>query len=128
MPFVRISVSHDHSAEGIAAIADAVHDAMTGTIDIPAADRFQIVTKHAEGELIWDRTYLGVQRSDSAVLVHITLSKGRDDDKKRALYAKIVENLAAAHVRREDVFIVLTENSRVDWSFGNGIAQYVPGN
>jgi hypothetical protein len=30
-------------------------------------------------------------------------------------------------VRREDIFIVLTEVPRVNWSFGNGIAQYVPG-
>jgi hypothetical protein len=30
-------------------------------------------------------------------------------------------------LRAEDVLIVLTENDPVDWSFGNGIAQYAPG-
>jgi hypothetical protein len=28
-------------------------------------------------------------------------------------------------VRREDVTIVLVENTRENWSFGNGVAQYV---
>jgi hypothetical protein len=29
--------------------------------------------------------------------------------------------------REENVFIVLNENDLPDWSFGNGIAQYMPG-
>lgn len=128
MPFVRISVSSDHDADAMRAISDAVHEAMVATIGIPAEDRFQVVTKHGEGEMVWDRSFLGVQRSGSAVFVHITLSAGRDDTKKRALYARIVANVtAASRVRPEDVLIVLSENTRVDWSFGNGIAQYVPG-
>jgi 4-oxalocrotonate tautomerase len=128
VPFVRISASSDHAADALRAIADAVHEAMVDTIGIPAADRFQVVTKHAEGEMIWDRTYLDVQRSNSAVFVHITLSVGRDDATKRALYARIVANVTSrTNVCAGDVLIVLSENTRVDWSFGNGIAQYVPG-
>ena len=60
--------------------------------------------------------------------VQVFLSVGRDDAKKRALYAAIARNLAAKPgLRKEDVMIALVENTRVDWSFGNGIAQYVPG-
>ena len=29
-------------------------------------------------------------------------------------------------MRREDVQVVITPNERPDWSFGNGIASYVP--
>jgi 4-oxalocrotonate tautomerase len=100
---------------------------LTQTIDVPAADRFQVITRHEPHEMIWDRSFLGVERSDCAVFVHITISAGRDDDKKRSLYHAIVQNLSAdARVRPEDVFIVLNEVSRSNWSFGNGIAEYAP--
>jgi hypothetical protein len=32
---------------------------------------------------------------------------------------------ATGLVRREDLLIVLHENDTADWSFGNGVAQYV---
>jgi 4-oxalocrotonate tautomerase len=125
MPFVRLFLSAVYDDEQVRAVADGVHDAMTQTIDVPAADRFQVVTRHEPGEMIWDRSFLGIERSDRAVFVHITISFGRDDDKKRSLYRAIVHNLSAnAHVRPEDVLIVVTEVTRSNWSFGNGIAQY----
>lgn len=128
MPFVRIFVSPGFDEAQARAVADGVHAAMTQTIDVPAADRFQVVTRHEPDEMIWDRSFLGVERSDQAVFVHITLATGRDDEKKRSLYRAIVQNLSAtARVRPEDVLIVLSEVSRSNWSFGNGIAQYTPG-
>jgi 4-oxalocrotonate tautomerase len=43
---------------------------------------------------------------------------------KRALYAEIAARLHAdPGMRKEDVFIVLTETKAENWSFGNGIAQ-----
>jgi len=128
MPYVQISVSDNHDSVAIRGIADGVHAAMVATIDIPAADRFQAVTKHGPDAMFWDRGYLGVERSDRAVFVHITLAAGRDDAKKRRLYAAIAAEVTArAGIRPEDILIVLSEVARVDWSFGNGIAQYVPG-
>ena len=45
---------------------------------------------------------------------------------KKAFYRGTVELLSAhAQVRPEDVLIGLTENDLIDWSFGNGVAQYV---
>jgi hypothetical protein len=56
------------------------------------------------------------------------LSAGRSDAIKRSLYAAIAGNLAAnPGLRPQDAMITLVENTRVDWSFGNGVAQYVPG-
>ena len=58
--------------------------------------------------------------------VEITLRRGRPVEKKQALYREIAERMAATGlVRREDVLIVLHENETADWSFGNGVAQYV---
>ncbi len=127
MPFVRIDVSPGFDEAAARAVADGVHAAMVETIDVPDADRFQVVTRHAPGEMVWDRAFLGVERSERAVFVQITLAAGRDDDKKRALYRSVARNLAArAGVRPADVFIVLTETTRANWSFGDGLAQYAP--
>jgi hypothetical protein len=45
---------------------------------------------------------------------------------KQALYREIAERMGATGlVRAEDLLIVLQENDTADWSFGNGLAQYV---
>jgi phenylpyruvate tautomerase PptA (4-oxalocrotonate tautomerase family) len=125
MPLVRIDVRKGKPAAYRAAIADGVHRAMVETINVPAADRFQIVTEHAADGLVYDPSYLGVARTDDVVFVQITLNAGRTLEMKRALYARIVELLAAAPgVRREDVLVSLVEVAKENWSFGNGIAQY----
>lgn len=127
MPFVRIESSEAYDALTLDRIGDGVHDAMVATIDVPQADRFQVITTRTSGEMRWDRTFLDVARSDRAVFIEITLATGRDLSKKRALYERIVENLErAARVRPQDVLIVLVETARENWSFGNGVAHYAP--
>ena len=45
---------------------------------------------------------------------------------KRALYRDIVANLGRdPRLRPQDMLIMLVENDLVDWSFGNGDAQYL---
>ena len=128
MPLVRISVPADRDTAYRAKVATAVHRAMVDTIDVPVADRFQVVTSHAPEDLIFDPSYLGVSRSPGFMAIHITLRRGRTPDKKRALYRAIADNIRdAAGARVEDVMIVLSENDAGDWSFGGGVAQYLPG-
>jgi phenylpyruvate tautomerase PptA (4-oxalocrotonate tautomerase family) len=125
MPPVRISLSAASSAERRRAIGESVHDAMVETIGIPADDRFQVVTEHAETTLVADPHFLGIERHDP-VFVNITLRAGRTVEQKKALYARIVALAAErAGVRPADVLIALVENQLADWSFGNGVAQYV---
>jgi 4-oxalocrotonate tautomerase len=128
MPLVRISIPEGRDKDFATAVGEGIHDAMVATIDIPADDHFQVITEHDKSLLVADPHYLGINRSDGAILVQITLRRGRSDDKKRALYRTIVENLQArAGLRKEDVLVTLTENEPIDWSFGNGVAQYAPG-
>jgi 4-oxalocrotonate tautomerase len=128
MPLIRISLRAGQPPERRRAIADAVHQALIETVDVPADDRFQIVTEHAADALIYDRNYLGVARSDDIVMIQIALRRGRPVAVKQALYRRLAERLGdAAGVRPEDVFVTLVENDLADWSFGNGVAQYVKG-
>jgi 4-oxalocrotonate tautomerase len=125
MPLVRISMNAGRGDAARAAVSDAVHQAMVDTIKVPADDKFQIITEHAAGQVIYDASYLGIRRTDGIVVVQITLNAGRTVEMKKALYARMAELLQEkAGVRREDVVISLVEAPRENWSFGNGLAPY----
>lgn len=125
MPLVRISLREGKSSVYGRAIGDGVHRAMVETINVPALDRFQIISEHSPGNLIYDPTYLDIERTDDVVFVQITLNAGRSTEQKRALYARMTEVLAEnPGVRPQDVLISLVEVARENWSFGNGEAQY----
>jgi 4-oxalocrotonate tautomerase len=124
MPLVRIDMKQGRSAAEGAAIGDAVHRAMVETINVPAKDRFQVISRHPADAVVYDSNYLDVARGDGIVFMQITLNSGRTVEMKKALYARIAELLAAQGVRREDVFVSLGEVPKENWSFGNGVAQY----
>jgi phenylpyruvate tautomerase PptA (4-oxalocrotonate tautomerase family) len=56
----------------------------------------------------------------------IALRAGRSDEQKKTLYARIAE-LAGKHANTEprNVFVAIHENQFADWSFGNGVGQYL---
>lgn len=125
MPFVRISLREGTSPAYRRAVADGVYEAMLATINVPAGDRFQVVTEYPADGLIYDPGYLGIRRTDGVVFIQVTLNQGRSLALKKAFYARIAENLAKSPgLRKEDVFVNLVEVPKENWSFGNGIAQY----
>ncbi len=125
MPLVRIDLAASFGQPARQAIADSVHQAMVETVNIPADDRFQVLTAHPSSELIADLHYLGIQRSAALVFVQITLNQGRSVAQKRALYARIAELLAtSANVDPANILINLIEVPKENWSFGLGQAQY----
>jgi len=97
------------------------------TYKVPVDDRFQVINQYDEDTLIFDSGYLGIQRSDNVVIIHILASNWRDTAAKQALYSAVADKLSAtAGVRPEDVQVFISNNSKEDWSFGKGIASYVP--
>jgi 4-oxalocrotonate tautomerase len=126
MPLVRISVSDQVAVERRKQLPLAVYDAMRSSIAIPEGDLFVTLTAHADGELVVDPTFMGVQRSKDFVLIHITLRRGRTTEVKQALYQEIARLLQErAQIASDDVMVVLSENDSPDWSFGKGEAQFV---
>jgi 4-oxalocrotonate tautomerase len=126
MPLVRISLVKGKSPEYRRKVGDAIHRALVETIDVPPLDRFQLLTEHEPGDLVYDPGYLGIARTNDIVIVQLTISTGRTLEKKRALFRRIADNLAALGLRREDVWVNLVEVATENWSFGNGIASYAP--
>jgi phenylpyruvate tautomerase PptA (4-oxalocrotonate tautomerase family) len=125
MPLVRISLRAGKSEEYKKALADGVHQALVEGAGAPVQDRFQIITEHPAGGLIYDPTYLGIQRTDDIVTVQITLSTGRKLAQKRKLIKRMAEILAEKPGQRpQDLMVSLVEVAWENWSFGNGEAQY----
>jgi len=126
MPLVRIDLVKGKPAEFRRTLGEVVYKAMTDIIAVPEDDKFQIITEHAPEELNYAPSYLGIEHSPDLVLIQITLSVGRTVQAKQAFYKEIAEQLhARLGIRKEDVFINLVETAKENWSFGNGIAQYV---
>ncbi|WP_116138909.1 tautomerase family protein [Trinickia diaoshuihuensis] len=127
MPLARISLPSGRTAQYKKALADGVLRALVETFNVPKDDQFMVLTEHAPEDLIYNRTYLGIERGDGFVMIQLTVSNTRPLEKKRALYRRIVELLSEnPGIRKEDVFINLVEVLPENWSFGNGEAQYVP--
>lgn len=126
MPLVRIDLRRGKPREYRQALADGVYEAMREAIGIPENDRFILLSQHDADDLSYDRHYLGIERSDDFVTIQIALRRGRSVEAKQALYRSITEHLARSPgVRPADVLITLVENGPEDWSFGDGVAQYV---
>jgi phenylpyruvate tautomerase PptA (4-oxalocrotonate tautomerase family) len=68
---------------------------------------------------------IGIHRDDDHVYVAITMRSGRTAAQKQAFYRRIAE-LAHEYAGTEprNVFVTVTENEPVGWSFGDGVAQY----
>lgn len=125
MPLVRIHIPADTSPADARAISESVHDAMVAHINVPPADRFQTIHRHAPGELICTDEFLGVHHGARVVMVQITLAHGRSVKLKQALYAAIASGIAQrTHFAANDVIINLVEVLRENWSFGGGVAHY----
>jgi 4-oxalocrotonate tautomerase len=124
MPLVRIDLRKGRPPEERRAIADSVHQALVEAIGIPAQDRFQVITEHDETQLIYDPSYLGIERTDEVVFVQVAISVGRTLEQRKAIFALIADKLGKVGVRPQDVLVNLLETQRENWSFGDGIAQY----
>ena len=123
---MRIDLLQGRTVEQRKRVGDAVHRALVETLGVPERDRFQLVNEHAASDLVYDREYLGIRRTDGIVVIQITISTGRTAAQKRALFRRIAENLAQLDIRREDVWMNLVEVAKENWSFGLGLASYAP--
>ena len=127
MPLVRIDLVEGRTDAEVATLADTVQEVLEEVFAAPPRDRYQVISEHRPGRLVLQDTGLGFERTDGVVLVQV-VQQGRTTAQKQALYAALAERLAAkAGVAPTDLVVSVTENTRADWSFGLGRAQFVEG-
>ncbi len=126
MPLVEVSLLKGKSDAYRKAVGDVIHDAMVSTINCPPKDRFQLISQYDRADFIYAPEYLGITHTDELIVIKITLNEGRTVELKQLLFKTIAEQLfSKLGVGQEDVVMGLVEVKKENWSFGNGIAQYV---
>ena len=125
MPLARIDLIRGKPESYRQAIGEAVYQALL-SIGVPENDRFQVITEHDPANFIFAKSYLGVDHTSDLVMIQITFNEGRTTAQKQALFEAIANNIhTATGLPISDVFVNLVEVKRENWSFGNGVAQYV---
>jgi phenylpyruvate tautomerase PptA (4-oxalocrotonate tautomerase family) len=127
MPLVRIDLQAGRTPEQVRELADAVQDVMLSTFAAPPGDRYQVITEHPVGHVICDDTGLGLSRTDDLVVIQV-IQQGRSEEQKTAMYAALAALLEdRCGLDPDDLVVSVTENTRADWSFGRGRAQFLTG-
>jgi phenylpyruvate tautomerase PptA (4-oxalocrotonate tautomerase family) len=112
MPLVRIDVIRGRDTEQVRTLLDTIHNAMVAALDVPATDRYQILTQHDPGDI---------------VILQFT-SRKRPEAAKADLYRRLAQSLQErCGVKATDLIVTITENGPADWSFGDGSAQFLTG-
>ncbi len=127
MPFVRIDLGKQYP-EGVAQkIGDIVYEVMLRHINVPADDKFQVITRHDADELVVPKSYLGIEYSQGIIFIQVTLNEGRTTELKKKFYKAICDGVVEKlNIRPEDIVINLVEVNKENWSFGHGEMQYGP--
>ena len=120
MPFVTITLLEGKGKEYIKAVSEGINSAVKEAMDFPEDDLFQVVHQVSEDCLQYQN------RTEDRVMMHLVMRSGRTNKLKQAFYKKVVENLSKSPgIKPENVFITITENHDIDFSFKDGIAQFV---
>jgi phenylpyruvate tautomerase PptA (4-oxalocrotonate tautomerase family) len=117
MPLVRIDLPESAPPAQRRAIADGVNAALVRGLGMHENDRFQVIRSLPVESFAYDRHYLGVDRA-AVVFVQILMVRGYSSETKKATFLAIAEELEAAGVRPDDVFVAVTENGPEDWYAG----------
>lgn len=119
MPTVLIEVRRRYQPAEEVAIIDAVHAALVTAFQIPAKDKNVRLIVHEPHRFAVPEH---LAQPEYRTLISIDCFTGRSLDAKRALYAGIVENLAALGIPRDHVMITLHEVDRQNWGIRGGQA------
>ncbi len=124
MPLVKINLRHGRTHSDKDAIGAAIHAAIVDTLSVPVEDRYQLFLEFEPENFRHTAEYLGLSYTAQLLIIEITLLAGRNEEVRKSLLSQITANLVAAEsVSADDVFIVLTEISAANISFGRGLAQ-----
>jgi len=124
MPLLHISLRAGKPEAYRQAIFDSLYRAMREALNVPEDDQFMTITEHDAANFRTGTAY-GVARSDDVVYIQITVFSTRTAEQKKVLFRQIVELLGKSPgIRPEDVFVVVLDAAKENWSVGNGLAQF----
>ncbi|MEB5972714.1 tautomerase family protein [Pantoea dispersa] len=127
MPLLTFDVIQGRSEAEIRTLLDAAHRAVLTAFKVPARDRYQIVHENKRYQMVFQDTGLGFERSDNLVMVRVYTSPRSEEQKTRFMAELARELQEHCGVQGNDLMISFITNSKGDWSFADGEAQYLTG-
>jgi 4-oxalocrotonate tautomerase len=124
MPLLHISLRAGKPEAYRQAIFDGLYRAMREALNVPEDDQFMTITEHDAANFRTGNAY-GVARSADVVYIQITVFNTRTLEQKKALFRRIAELFGEnPGIRPEDVFVIVYDAAKENWSVGNGVAQF----
>lgn len=127
MPLLQFDVIQGRSESELKTLLDAAHRAVLTAFNVPARDRYQIVHENKGYQMVFEDTGLDLPRTDNLVMVRVFTSP-RSSEQKQLFMAELCRELEeSCGILPTDVMMTFITNDKSDWSFGNGVAQYLTG-
>ena len=127
MPLLIFDVIEGRSEAELKTLLDAAHRAVLSAFEVPPRDRYQIVHENKAHHIVVEDTGLNLIRTRDLVVVRVITSP-RAEEQKQRFYADLCrESKESCGIEGSDLMVSITTNSKGDWSFGNGVAQYLTG-
>ncbi|HEY9312427.1 tautomerase family protein [Williamsia sp.] len=102
----------------------ALHEALR----IPREDQFVIIPEQPADSLFVDPSYMGMSRSENAVIITVLFTAERALSDKRAIVRAMCDKtVSALGISADDVFIALIPVPKENFSFGRGDLQLAQG-
>lgn len=127
MPLVIFDVIEGRSDAELQKLLDAAHRAVLSAFEVPTRDRYQIVHENKANHMVIEDTGLNLTRTRDLVVVRVITSP-RAEEQRQRFYAELCRELKeSCGIEGNDLMVSITTNSKGDWSFGKGVAQYLTG-
>lgn len=118
MPFNKLHVPRDTSAETCRRINRELHESLVSTCAVNVDDDFALVHRYERDDMLFHPTFLGVRDPTKTIVIEITLLEGRSEEQKEALYRDVRRRLGELGLDPANSIVFLNENRAIDWSFG----------
>jgi len=127
MPLLMFDVLEGRSETETQTMLDAAHRAVLTAFKVPARDRYQIVHENKPYQMVIQDTGLRIERTEKIVVLRVFTSPRSPAQKALFLTELCRELHEHCGILPSDVMVSFINNDRSDWSFGNGVAQYLTG-
>ena len=127
MPLLQFDMIEGRSENEIQTLLDTAHQVVLDAFKVPERDRYQIVQENKARNMVFQDTGLGFSRTEKFVMVRVFTSP-RSDEQKQYFMKRLAEEFQrVCGIEGNDLMISFISNSKGDWSFGYGEAQYMTG-
>ncbi len=107
-------------------LAEGIYQSLRETFDVPKKDKFIVIHEHSKDNFFYGENYLDLKKTDDLVILQVFANNTRTIEMKQSLYQSITKKLGLQlALDKENLLIGIVEVGKENWSFGNGVAQYI---